>query len=928
MNHLRAAVAQMKHVCGDNSANWGKMDSFAVEAARAGVTVLAFPECCITGRSKDPNIMETRISPSLVGRMLLVSVLLSVAPGLRAATDPLLDWSAWEKYRSSVMHPCAVYKPADVARAKANIARYAWAKSYATGLEKNAQRYLGRITPEFLAAMIPETTPGDPLWTPCPACRAKGKPVHPHGLWTWTLDDPEHIRCKQCSTLFPNAQYPEDVVLHTKWHHPQTISYCGGETFVIFGYKTGRPSFSANVRSQKVRWAAGYCRTLGEAYLLSGKPEYARACRDLLLRFAQCYPGWLVHVGYGEYADMDPRVAAANINQLPEPEVCPPPNKPDRRLHTGYWSAGRAGGVGMESGFVRQVVEAYDFTCNAKDAAGKPLYTDADRQKIERDLLLESTILLVCDKAINNKSVSNRTAAALVGMCVGHPELVRFGLEGFRKTVDEWFLSDGATSESPGYGTMTLGGIWDLAEACRGYTDPPAYRDAQGKRIDALDLYHSTGYERVWECFFRGLQGNLTYPPYADSYPTTSLGATFVELMVRNYPDRPQYLALLKETLSGRRAKPATDTVRRELLQQLPGSDIALYTREPGLEERPSPALAFGDWCPPALRLGHVRTGVDGRESLLTLSATDWGNHHHYDSLNLYYWKNGCELLSDLGYLWDHPLKHATMRTVAHNTVLLDEQEQVSKGRGGEMLLFQTSEHVKAMEARSRAYVQARHYRRTSALIDHGDGRNYAVDFFRVEGGKIQDYVYHGVAATCDVQDLALQPSSAQTLYDFKNVRTADGSNTWRAAWDCGPRMRCVAWNVGQPGERVFVADGWGQRDWKNSDLGATIPYFIRRTQGDGPRLFISVFEGHAGEPFVRGVKLLDRLGVLEIETAVGRDYVLAALDAGQMTVPTSAGPKNVSAHFAVVSVQGGKEAWRFTAENLPDSKTNGARDK
>jgi len=74
---------------------------------------------------------------------------------------------------------------------------------------------------------------------------------------------------------------------------------------------------------------------------------------------------------------------------------------------------------------------------------------------------LESTILLVCDKVINNKSVSNRTASALVGMCVGHPELVRFGLEGFHKTVDGWFLPDGATSESPGYGMMTLGGIWD-----------------------------------------------------------------------------------------------------------------------------------------------------------------------------------------------------------------------------------------------------------------------------------------------------------------------------------------------------------------------------------------------------------------------------------------------------------------------------------
>jgi len=114
-----------------------------------------------------------------------------------------------------------------------------------------------------------------------------------------------------------------------------------------------------------VNWIAGCCRSLAEAHLLTGKPEYANACRAILLRFADCYPAWLVHVGYGEYADMDPRVAALNINQLPDPELCPPPNRADRRLHTGYWSAGRAGGVGMESGFVRQVVEAYDWTCAA-----------------------------------------------------------------------------------------------------------------------------------------------------------------------------------------------------------------------------------------------------------------------------------------------------------------------------------------------------------------------------------------------------------------------------------------------------------------------------------------------------------------------------------------------------------------------------------
>ena len=850
-------------------------------------------------------------------KLLVAFSMLVVAMNLQAAPpEPLFDWSLWEKYRDTIKHPCVILKPVDIARARENMNRYGWARSYAAGVEKNAQRYLGRLTPEFVAHMIPETTPGDPLWTPCPSCRAQGKPVHPHGLWKWTLDDADHIKCNMCGAVFPNDKYPEDIVLQTQWRKPQTITFCGGDTFVIFAYKTGRPSFSANVRARQVQWMAGYCRTLAEAHLLTGKPEYARGCRDILLRFAECYPSWLVHVGYGEYADMDPRIAAPNINKLPEPELCPPPNKPDRRLHTGYWTAGRAGGVGMESGFVRQVVEAHDFTCTAKDADGKRIYSDADRRKIERDLLLESTILLVCDKAINNKSVSNRTAAALVGMCVGHPELVRFGLDGFHKTVEDWFLADGATSESPGYGTMTLGGIWDLAQAFRGYSDPPGYRDSDGKRIDSLDLYHGTAYERVWECFFRGLQGDLNYPPSADSMRVSGLGANFIELMASNYPERPHYLALLKETTGAGLAKGggvSGDVARRELLKEMPGSGLAFYIREPGLEQKSAPKLSFSDWCPPELRIGHMRTGVDGRESLLTLSASHWANHHHQDSLNLYYWKKGRELLSDLGYLWDHPEKHMTVRTVAHNTVLVDEKEQVTKDRGGDVLFFKTAEHVKAMEASSRAYPDAKLYRRTTAIIDHGGGRSYAVDFFRVEGGKRQDYVYHGFTNTCDVLDLGLQPAPSEKLYDFNNVRAADGLGVWRATWQCGTNMTCIAWNVGQRGERAFVADGWGQRDWKNSDIGATIPYIVRRCEGDGVKTFISVFEGReGGDPFVRSVKLLDPAGVLVVETALGCDYVMSMLEAGTLMVKASPGEQHLTGHFAVASVQNDHLAWTF----------------
>lgn len=707
----------------------------------------------------------------------------------------LFDWSDWEQYRDKVQHPSLTIKEADLDFARENIRRYGWARDYAARVENNAIRFLYLMNPNFLAEMVvEETTPGDPLWTPCPSCREQNKPVHPHGLWTWKVENPGQMKCDMCGEIFPNKSYPEEIILHTKWGKPQVISYCGGDTFPIFGYKNGRPSFTANIRSRKVQWMANYCRTLAEAFFLTGNLEYAIITKNILLRFADCYPNWLVHVGYGEYADMDPRIAARNKKNLPEPEICPPPSEPDKSLWTGFWSAGRATGVGLESDFIRKVVEAYDLTCGERTMVINSVYTESEKKKIERDLLLESTILLVCDKSINNKSVSNSTAVDLVGMCVGHPGLVRFGLNGFNKTVNGWYNSDGTSSETPFYGLMRLGGIWDMAQSARGYSDPAGFNDVQGKRIDSLDLYNDSGYHRVWGAFFRGLQGDFFFPPYADSFREISLDTSYVEIMVANYPERTEYLALLKELCGSNLSRHSGSIIKashiadsemgNEPFLTLPYGltkpagypSFSFYYREPGLEKKASPVLKLSDWCPANLRIGHLRTGNDGRESLLLMSASHWGIHREFDSLNLYYWKKGCEVLSDLGYLWDHPHEFQNYRTLAHNTVLIDEKDQAKEKRKGDILFFTTYEHVKAMEMSSQAYPEAKLYRRTSAIIEHGSGRNYVVDFFRVEGGEKQDYVFHGVNNKCELHGLKLHSLTESKLYDFNNVQSADGA--------------------------------------------------------------------------------------------------------------------------------------------------------
>ncbi len=862
--------------------------------------------------------------------MLLLTAALGAAQTQRTpAEEPLLDWSAWQRYRTTVVHPAGTIKPADLARARENRRRYEWARAYAQEVERNADVRLAALTPEWLATMVPVETPGDSLFTPCPACRDLKKPAHPHGQYNWDPARPNEMTCQVCGTVYPNDKYPESLVFTTRTG--QKISFYGGPEFVLFGFAT-RPSFTASIRARKVAEATRACQELAEAYGLTGKAEYAQGARRLLLRFADVYPNWLVHVGYGEYADMDPHIAALNILNLPENEITPAPGGPDRKLHSGYWQGGRATGTGMEGGFVRQMLEAYSFLVMEADGA-VPTLSDEERLKVEKNLLLESTVLLVADKAVNNKSVGNATAVALAGMVLGHPEMVRFGLNVFLKTVDGWFLPDGGTSESYSYATMTLHGIEAMGQAFRGYSDPPGYKDAAGKRIDNLDLYHDTAYAHVWQAMFNGQQGDLYYPPLADGHRTTDLGAHFAELMADNYPEIGQYLALLKE-LSGR--EPEEREARRARVSRPAGTgqkeaqsptvaDIvvfaggdartAIYTRPPGLETKAVPPLTLPDIAFPALRFGYLRSGPTGRDSCLVLSASDWGNHHHDDSLNLYYWQNGQELLSDLGYLWDHPMKPMTTRTFAHNTVMVDGAEQVTRGRGGKITMFASDGVIKVMEAESQAYPQATLYRRTVAQVEHEPGRQYVLDIFRVQGGQKHQYVFHGPSNQYELAPPKLETIGKVEGIDLEKVRASSANGNWQAAWKLGDAVFRALWR-NEPGERSLVGDGWGQRDYMNSDVGAVLPYFVReRANGTAPSVYVTIFESTAqGKEIARGLRrlavpneLAAEVVAVAVDTAGGTDYFVSSLRPIEVALDTPQGKLVVNGRFAAVSVRGKK---------------------
>ncbi|MEN6303373.1 MAG: heparinase II/III family protein [Armatimonadia bacterium] len=1006
---------------------------------------------------------------------ILAVVLFGTVSVLSAQKPPAIDYADWEAHRLPVVHPTTAIKTVDLARAKEMAARYEWARSYVEAQRRAATAIVPVITPEYLATMVERTTPG--CTGPCPACRAKGLPWHPSGQWSWSSDKPNQLTCQVCKTVFPNEQYPESIVLQSKWDPEQKFGFCEGDTFSCFGYTT-RPSFTGIIRGRKISHVTGQLRTLAWACALTGDPTFARAAKAIFLRFAEVLPKYLVRAGYcyGEYADCDPHVAAERISNLPTDELAYPPNKPDRKLWAGYWAASRVGTSGMDGSWVSTVTQAYDLICTVEDK-GVPVFSPQERQRVERDVLLESAYLAACDTAINNKSVGNRAGAAMVGMCVGYPPLVHFGLEGFRKTVDEWFLPDGGTSESPAYAMMTMGGIDDFGLMFRDYSDPAGYVPAAGeKRLDHFDACRDTRYGDCWQSLIWSLQGNLRWAPQADSYRTSSLGAGNAELIAAEYPTE-QHLALLKECMGG----------------NLTGGspDRALFYREPGLETRTVAPFVLPDIVFPFLSQGYLRTGATGRDSMALLNASDYGGHHHLDSLDLYYWKDGRELLSDLGYLWDHPDSYQTRKTLSHNTVLIDGEDQMSKGRCGSFELFATTPQVKVMEASSTAYAKATTYRRTCVQVDHGSAGSYLLDVFRAEGGGERNYVFHGPGRDYQVSGLTLAPKAAiakavrfvvrlqlsqvseiqideaevhQLLPDGKegpnlvappgnadagthpagwgyyggdgsgewglaeagrsggkcvqlralraqetgdtkgrvnlaltigesdgykgakafpgiaggkyvvrfwlkgnaaavnmdctmwpndpsspadrrsvgirkieatptwtkveatfalsdsrlkleNAREASGGEPWQATWTLDDGYTFTAMAPGNSRETVTVADGWGQRDHRNSDVGSKLPYIVRTCKGKGLDQFVTVFTGAAkGQALVTGVRVLplpagaprDAVAV-EVQTTAGTDLVVSMLTPQPLSLTTALGPVLTDGRLAAVIGEAGK---------------------
>ncbi len=777
---------------------------------------------------------------SCAATLLLVGLLLAAGGGM------------------SMGAPCTLYKPENIATARENIKRHAWAQSILAGYQRRVAAIMEKDR-AFIDGMVSDLTPWPTYGQNCPVCVGKQSAMGETGLYKWSLEHPDQVVCKYCGTVYPNPKYPElgsitaprmgqtftFYLTQEERAHPEDRS---GKYAFRWASWPVHTSWSGIIRARKTGWVVGMILPLAKLYALTDEVKYAQRAAWCLDRLARAYPNWLYHSYNGTFVDLPPGEAAAEMGRHPRAGKFPQeaiitafPHLVDTNkdgfgeLTNGFWGAGRySAGVGGEGGTLLNCTVAYDLIRDAKYPDGKPVLTEEMRQRITRDLILAGCADLENYPNINNKCGPGRALSGAVGILFQRPEGVRRALEGFEKLLSNCFHFDGFCTESPSYSGMHLGLMRNIPEIVAGYSDPQGYQPKEGPVFKDFDPFRELPrYRLALESMVKMLRPDLKYPVIGDTHSGSGLSPIYAEILAARYGDR--YAPLLEAAQGAPLAKK--------------GSEYALWHRRPDLEVPAGPRdLPLRTEYFPGWHVGVLRGGSGKGPNAFYFNGYAMHGHRHYDTLGIIYFALGKELASDRGYIWDDPRNAWTRSTLSHNIVTVDGQNQVSKNRHSTLELFGKAPGVEVIQASANAYAQCPQYRRTCALVQLPEGNTYTVDFFRVQGGKLHQYGFHSQGEMVALEGVKPEPEDGKISW-LTNLRTAkEPAPGWRATWDY-QGVRMDFWLL-TPLQRLVVADAPGWRSYKGDQLHAPpITQILAERSGDNLRsAFVAVMAPYAGE--------------------------------------------------------------------------------
>lgn len=789
----------------------------------------------------------------LPGTLLLAALLLSSGGGALAHQAT----TAMPKYPLKTARQ--LFSDAQIAQARANVARYPSARRVADALVKAADEWLNRTDEEISALVTPATVPrafdvGASVG--CPRC---GKTIHEKfGAYPWIVDlkKPFKLVCPVDNSVYPTNDYAAFVKSGFKkqpgadtayvdngwgWKNPQN-----GETYWFVAHY--------NHRVWHEHLGPGV-RTLGRAYLLTGDKRYAHKTALLLSRIADVYPA-MDHETQSRYGTMQ----AARGRRYPG------------KVLNHIWETSLAAGL---ADAYDAVWETIDGDADLARATGRP--GPATRAHIEANLLENALEAYFAGKIRGNFGMHQDALARLALARQFGPtqkwfdELLRRNDPSPAYLGLEWALynlvfRDGVPSESaPGYNFLWVSKIAGLTSLLRsGGHDLfalPKMRSLFDGVINVVNIGQHTPSLGDSGSVYGGLVGQN-----ADVFQTA----------FRAYND-PRYAQFLAGgATSGDKGFQSFDALFHPPIKVPPG-------------RLPPQAARLLD----GYGLGILSNPSD------TVSASLYyglrAGHGHFDRLTLEVFAAGQPLLPDLGYpdaMNDYVpgIYTWSKNTIAHNTVTVDAQKQPNNAPGV-VRLFAAGPFARVIDVDAPGtYPQCSLYRRALIQIDASANDSYYVDVFTVAGGTQHDYSLHGPPGAFQAVGGAFSPpapgtlagadvalgqiyddpvlgaqdyqggynayagSGFQHLFNVQRQQNTD-NNKWLAEWrpEKNKNARLRVRVLPQPGQEILLANA-RVSPVKNPQV---LSYVLARRRGEHlASRFVSVIEPlSAAQPFVADVR-------------------------------------------------------------------------
>lgn len=708
--------------------------------------------------------------------------------------------------RAPVAHP-TFRTAADWDRARRAIAESDWARAWYEEQKEVADYVLAQ--PEgYVEAMLVEETPWFLYGFTCPNCVGRLSQIgSAYRDLVWDYRNPDVFACGACGQTYPDPQFPAEAILEAPrsgqsfafFLNPEQRANPDNRTGELAWRWVGHPmhmNFSGMVLSYRNQFMIRAATGLASQYGITGDPRYAEKAAEILVRLAHCYRQWLYHDYWGTIADCDPLYAAWNRMDRIEwkrhlATSAYQNDELDRAaMKQDYWGAGRYSATTDAVSTLRGIAFAYDQIHDATDAQGRPIWTEAMRSKVERDLFLEwilgSEPFVGGEgeaKETNNKAPRVYAAMAAVARVLGVVNYAEVALRGYEGIRDEAFLYDGFSRESASYTNMYLTTLVQVPEVLDGFVFP----ETGATRTGTVRIFEDDAkLELMFRAMLDTLQPDGTHFPLDDTAPGRSPSPNIPLIGLHRYPQH----FLGRVPLLMKRERPTEYALFNCRLEDL--------TRDDGDS---LPEIYFPAWMTPILRHGRGPLAA-----ALAINNPPAGGHRNRVQAALFYVDQGRTVLGDNGYCGDHPAHGWNASIRCHNLVVVDDAGHAHfQEREPSLHRFVATPGLSVTEVSSAtAYPQCRDYRRLTALVKGPGNQTFAFDVFTVKGGDRHDFRIFSEIGTSDDPDnriafdgLALPnvgplanigaTVEREWIFGLRDIRTDPSPPAaWQAIWSAG----------------------------------------------------------------------------------------------------------------------------------------------